>query len=221
MSVRVKKYVVGILFFCFFFMFAASGYAQEDKVQEGSVKEAYSHSKEPKETKEPKKTESPSSAESSAGIGFSDIFRVMAAFLFVIALLFVLLKFVNKRSKGYQNGKLVQNLGGASLGNAKSIQVVKVGNKLFVVGVGDDVQLLHEMTNKDEINDMLKEFNAAAEAKLASADVFGKWGLRKKETGATADPFTDQLKKQLNQLSANRKALKEEYMKKKGKTRHE
>ncbi|MFP7732808.1 flagellar biosynthetic protein FliO [Priestia aryabhattai] len=79
-----------------------------------------------------------------------DIVKMIFAFLLVIGLLFALLKFVNKKGRLLQKNKVVQNLGGTNVGSGKSVQVVKVGNQLFVIGVGENVQLLSEITGQEK-----------------------------------------------------------------------
>ncbi|MFK4998000.1 hypothetical protein ACI2OX_13070 [Bacillus sp. N9] len=48
--------------------------------------------------------------------------KMIGSLLFVIALLYLLLKFVNKKSAAFQQNKIVQNMGGTSLGGNRSIK---------------------------------------------------------------------------------------------------
>ena len=92
---------------------------------------------------------------SSAG----DYIKTLFALVFVLGLLFGLLKFVNRKNKLYDKNRLMKNMGGISLGQHKSIQLVVIGESYYLIGVGDDIRLLKEITDLDEI-DKLVEFYA-------------------------------------------------------------
>lgn len=93
---------------------------------------------------------------SSAG----DYIKTLFALVFVLGLLFGLLKFVNRKNKLYDKNRLMKNMGGISLGQHKSIQLVVIGESYYLIGVGDDIRLLKEITDPDEI-DKLVEFYAS------------------------------------------------------------
>ncbi|MBD7907119.1 flagellar biosynthetic protein FliO [Sporosarcina gallistercoris] len=88
---------------------------------------------------------------SPVGLTAWDYIKTLLALAFVIALLYGMVKFINTRNRVTQHGKLMQNMGGLSLGQHKSIQLVKIGEQYFLIGVGDDVRLLKELSNPEEI----------------------------------------------------------------------
>lgn len=151
---------------------------------------------------------------SSAGFTFTDFIRAVGATLFVIVLLLFLLKFINKKSRAYQNGSLIKNLGGTALGSNKSIQIVKIGDRIYIVGVGENVQLLKEITEQEELNQILEEYNHSIEQSLVSSDFISKLLQRKKENKNDDGSFTEQLKRQIEELKYNRKQLRKELQKK-------
>lgn len=79
-----------------------------------------------------------------------DYIKMVLALLFVLALLYGVLKLVNSKNRLYQQHQLIQNLGGLSLGQHKSVQLLQVGDSLFLVGVGEDISILKEITNDEE-----------------------------------------------------------------------
>ena len=81
---------------------------------------------------------------SPLNFGVRDGLKMIGALIFVIALLYFLLKFVNKKSQSYQQNRIVQHLGGTSLGGNRSVQIVKAGKQILILGVGEDVQVLSE-----------------------------------------------------------------------------
>lgn len=104
-----------------------------------------------------------------AGVGTSvgDYIKTLFALVFVLGLLFGLLKFVNRKNKLSDKNRLMKNMGGISLGQNKSIQLVVIGESYYVIGVGDDIRLLKEITEPDEI-DKLVEFYAGDSTEIAS-----------------------------------------------------
>lgn len=87
-----------------------------------------------------------------------DFIKMFIALAFVLMLIYFLLKFVTKRNQLFQQGKSIINLGGTSLGQNKSIQLIKVGNRVLVVGVGESISLLKEIESEQEIKKFIEEF---------------------------------------------------------------
>ncbi|MBO0585772.1 flagellar biosynthetic protein FliO [Sporosarcina sp. E16_8] len=100
---------------------------------------------------------------SSAG----DYIKTLFALVFVLGILFGLLKFVNRKNRLYDKNRFMKNMGGISLGQHKSIQLVVIGESYYLIGVGDDIRLLKEITDLDEI-DKLVEFYAGDSTEVAS-----------------------------------------------------
>lgn len=107
--------------------------------------------------------QSPSAAtdENRAAVGITafDYIKMLVALLFVLGLLIFILRFINKRNVNYQQNSFVRNVGGVSVGQQKSVQVIQIGNSLYVVGVGEDVQLIKEITDPNEIEQLLNFYN--------------------------------------------------------------
>jgi len=174
---------------------------------EKSVKDGYSEIQEtPKKTKVPDETKTTEGSDESGsmGITFLDIVRTIAALVFVIVLLYLLLQFVNKKSKAYQKANTVENLGGTSLGSNRSVQIIKVGQRILVVGVGENIQLLKEIDDEAEYEKILSDHNQKIDHLIRPADILSKW--RGKITGeVSSKSFSSQFKKQINELTKNRK----------------
>ena len=75
---------------------------------------------------------------------------VLYTFLILI-MIYALIKFLAHRQKNLQPNQAIKLMGGTPLGNNKSLQLVKVGDQLLLIGVGDQVTLLKEFLNEDEI----------------------------------------------------------------------
>nr|WP_275585062.1 flagellar biosynthetic protein FliO [Peribacillus deserti] len=126
-----------------------------------------------------------------------------------------MLRFMNKKNRSFQKANFVENLGGTSLGGNRSIQLVKVGERVLVVGVGDNIQLLKEIAEEEEYKDLLQEHNSKLDGMLQPSDLISKWMQRSKDQDSE-NRFTGQLKKQLEELSKSRKKMIENLDQKRG-----
>ncbi|TWT03750.1 flagellar biosynthesis protein FliZ [Planomicrobium sp. CPCC 101079] len=79
--------------------------------------------------------------------------------LLILVMIYGLIKFLALRQKKLQPNQAVKLMGGTPLGNNKSLQLVKVGGQIYMVGVGDQVTLIKEFTDADEISGIEKELD--------------------------------------------------------------
>ncbi len=75
----------------------------------------------------------------------------------VVGLIYLLIRFLSKRQKKLQHHSVFTPIGGTPLGNNKSVQMVKVGDSLYMIGVGDNVNLLKEIEDKEEVERILEQ----------------------------------------------------------------
>lgn len=94
--------------------------------------------------------------------GSSSIFplfiKFIFSFIFVIVLLFLLIRFLSKRSRFTQTNGPVIPLGGHMLGNNRSLQVVLIGQTIYVLGVGETVTLIRTISNGEEYQHLMDSF---------------------------------------------------------------
>ncbi|MFC4320170.1 flagellar biosynthetic protein FliO [Litchfieldia salsa] len=144
-----------------------------------------------------------------------DFFKMIIALLFVISLLYFFLKLVNKRNKLFSKQKYMENLGGTSLGTNRSLQLIKVGNQVLVVGVGESITLLKEISQEDEVDDIVREFNNQDQI-IQPMNLLKK--ITDKRSGQDSnienDKFALLLKEQLSDLSSHRKKIMQQFEKK-------
>ena len=74
-----------------------------------------------------------SSESASVGMGFWQYIKILVALVFVIGLLLFILKFLNKRNLKYQQNSVIKNIGGTQVGPQKSVQLLSIGNSIYVV----------------------------------------------------------------------------------------
>ncbi|WP_157796514.1 flagellar biosynthetic protein FliO [Bacillus sp. FJAT-45037] len=146
--------------------------------------------------------------------------QLIAALIFVIFLIYMLLRFVNKRTQSYNSTKLLQNIGGVALGANRSVQLVKVGDRLLVVGVGDSIQLLKELDDPIEIERLSKmqqqQFEqmdqplSKALSKLAGSFRTKSKLDQEKTNTSNEQAFKALLNNQLNDVSSSQKKIHDE-----------
>ncbi|ARK30988.1 flagellar biosynthetic protein FliO [Halalkalibacter krulwichiae] len=145
--------------------------------------------------------------------------QMISALALVIVLIYLLLRFVNKRSQSFRSTQMLQNIGGVSLGQSRSVQLVKVGERILVVGVGETIQLLREIDDKKEMELLVKKQQEQFEQLDQPLNKFisfvsGKFTSNKKQeklknvpNKANQNEFKDLLEKQLKDLSKSQKNL--------------
>lgn len=197
-----------ILLILLVLFFGQQGMQVQAENIEKSVKDGYSEIEDtPNKTDAPDETKTGEKSDESGSIGitFLDMVRTVAALVFVIVLLYLLLQFVNKKSKAYQKANTVENLGGTSLGSNRSVQIIKVGQRILVVGVGENIQLLKEIDDKGEYEQILNDHNQKIDQMIRPADILSKWRDKLKGGGSPSKSFSSQFKKQVLELTKDRK----------------
>lgn len=91
---------------------------------------------------------------------FGLIVKVVLVLALIIGLIYILLKIFNQTSRFNKQGEALINLGGLSLGSNKSVQMIKVGEQVYLIGVGDNVSILTEITDEDFKQQVLEKREA-------------------------------------------------------------
>lgn len=143
------------------------------------------------------------------GLSAGDYIRTLLAFVFVIGLLVWLLRFLNKRNRSFDQNRLMTNMGGVPLGQHKSIQLVKMGDHYFVVGVGENVQLLREIDDPDEIADLLARYDQAGSdiQKGLIAQLYDRFFSKTKASDAETESsdFSNVFAAKMEEIKADRR----------------
>lgn len=209
---------VKIVCIVFFTLVSTQQIAYADQLN-NSVKDCIQHPEKCKDTKaSSEKNAAPKDEAAQVGLTIWDFVRMIFATAFVVALLYFLLKYINQKSRSFKSTQLVENLGGTALGANRSVQLVKVGNEIFIIGVGEDVQLLKEIADPNERQQILEDYNNKLEQIAQPGDIVSKIieKVKKRQSPQKQDAsFASVFKAQLNELSKGRKKLFDE-MERKG-----
>ncbi|WP_100333735.1 flagellar biosynthetic protein FliO [Bacillus alkalisoli] len=135
-----------------------------------------------------------------------DFIKMFLALGFVLFLIYGAMKLVNKKNNLFDTQKTIVNVGGTTLGSNKSLQMVKVGNSILVLGVSDSIQLLKEVTDEEEKEVILKAYQDRIESSINSDQLIGLIGKWKEQKSTKqTNTFSTLLKDQLKNLSNERK----------------
>jgi len=99
--------------------------------------------------------DSPPDFDSGVNIAGSLVW-VIVALLIVIGLIVVTIRFLAGRSRSWGANRSLRLLGGVALGQNKSMQVVDIGGRIYIVGVGEDVTLLDKIDDPLQVQDVLR-----------------------------------------------------------------
>ncbi|MFC3016896.1 flagellar biosynthetic protein FliO [Virgibacillus litoralis] len=147
------------------------------------------------------------SGEMSNGSLLFNLVKMFFALLLVLGLIYLLLKFLSKRNKLFQQVKALENLGGISVGPNKSIQLVRIGSRIFVIGVGENVEMLQEITEEEAKKEILHN-NASNEVETKSilTSIFQQKS-GSDEANQSKKDFKNMFSSELNKLKQSRTKL--------------
>jgi flagellar protein FliO/FliZ len=147
----IQKYVIAIiLVFSFLVVSIPTSVDAKEPMVSDWVKK-----KQPDDKSELEKTEdSPVSNTTEDQSLVVIIIKLVFYTLLILIMIYALIKFLALRQKKLQPNQAVKLMGGTPLGNNKSLQLVKVGEKVYLIGVGDQVTLIKEFSESDEINNI-------------------------------------------------------------------
>ncbi|MDY0396376.1 flagellar biosynthetic protein FliO [Virgibacillus halophilus] len=140
--------------------------------------------------------------------------KVVIVLGLILFLIYYVVKFLNKRNKMLQKVKAMENLGGVSVGTNKSVQIVRIGQQLYLLGVGDNVEMLKEITDPETKNSILKQQQDAGETAGPKVDIASLFA--KKKTAQQADEgsnFRRQFMQELDKMKTTRQRILNEHQK--------
>lgn len=144
---------------------------------------------------------------------FMLLLRVVLALAFILGLIYFLLKFINRNGNLSKQGEALENMGGISLGTNKSIQLIRIGDQLFVVGVGENIELLTEITDEETKQSLVSEKESGQQNSSQVIETLGhklrglspNQSLKEKES----DPFSSLFKNELDSMKKKRAQIRE------------
>src|SRR5690625_77031 len=65
--------------------------------------------------------------------------QMFVVLMIIIVMILLFVRFLSRRNKLWLSNHAIQTLGGVSLGQNKSLQLVEVGQSIYLIGIGEDV----------------------------------------------------------------------------------
>lgn len=131
--------------------------------------------------------------------------------ILILVMIYGLIKFLALRQQKMQPNQAVKLIGGTPLGNNKSLQLVKVGDKVLLIGVGDQVSLIKEISDEDEINSIEKNLEQQPTLLKNSLSTFIKDKISRRtetKTMTSTSGFEHLFSQSLNKQKAKQDKLK-------------
>ncbi len=147
--------------------------------------------------------------------------QVILYLILIIGLFFLIMKVLAQKNKRRMQGRAVNPLGGVPLGQNKSLQIVEIGRSVYLLGVGDNVQLIQKIDDPEEVAYLIATINAQSESSLTGVKQLSKWFSRLRQQDSMYDEqnedkvahtFQEVFQGKMNSL-ANRKQAIEELLK--------
>jgi flagellar protein FliO/FliZ len=142
--------------------------------------------------------------EDSGGSLLFELIKLFFALLLVVGLIYAFLFFLKRNNRLGNKLTSLESVGGISLGQNKSVQLIRLGERLYIVGVGENITLLEEIQDKALIEEILKE-KENQQANFQAGDLLNTLLPKKKKK--EKDEFNQLFKKELTRLEKNRKAM--------------
>ncbi|MEG0386297.1 MAG: flagellar biosynthetic protein FliO [Solibacillus sp.] len=145
---------------------------------------------------------------SSVSMGFWEYIKIVVALVFVLGLLLFVLKFLNKRNLSYQQNSVIRNIGGLSVGPQKSVQLVQISNRIYVLGIGDDINLIKEISAPEDVEQLLAQYGdnqLIGSTTPYIAQLFKKFSKKNQPTNVTESPkFNEMFNERIDKIKQER-----------------
>jgi len=87
--------------------------------------------------------------QSNTWLFLSALFKLVISTIFIISIIYYGAKFISTRRKGFQNSQNMQTIAVHALGQNKNLQLIRVDKKIYIIGVGENVNLIKELSEEE------------------------------------------------------------------------
>ncbi|WP_091485441.1 flagellar biosynthetic protein FliO [Gracilibacillus orientalis] len=130
--------------------------------------------------------------------------KLIVALAVVIGLIVLISKFLRNKNGFLKKHQVVENLGGISVGSNKSIQTIKIGDRFYVIGVAENIELLMEITDPKTIDQLMKQEETDDSLDKLKAKLIKQPAESSKSSN---QDFTSLFNKELNTMKEGRKKV--------------
>src|SRR5690554_3421243 len=154
---------------------------------------------------------------SGAWENFMNVIKIIFYLLIIIGLIIMSIKFLAHKNRNLMSNKSIKSLTGVQLGQNKSLQVVEIGRSIYVIGVGDNVELIEKISSDEEINAIKESLYTSntmiGQEKFAAITNWftqlRKNGFRKQDENDSEVSFQEVFKNKMNQVSGRKERLED------------
>ena len=115
-----------------------------------------------------------------------DTIMVVIYMLIVIGLFFLIIRIIARKNRYSLPGKTIRSIGGAPLGQNKSVQIVEIGGVFYVLGVGENVSLIAKIEDPLEV-EMIRQSNERVQNPISGFPTLLQWWKDKRQ-GSSIQP---------------------------------
>lgn len=149
---------------------------------------------------------------------YGHFIQVIIALIVIIGMIVLLIRFLAARNKGWRGEKSLRVMAGVALGQNKSLQIVKIGDSVYIVGVGENITLLDKIDDREKAEELFVSLespsapNGVFDIVSRLANRFRKGNDEGQEEWESQKTFRDMLNHKLNGIGRNRKAAMKAWM---------
>ncbi|WP_435921237.1 flagellar biosynthetic protein FliO [Paenibacillus sp. DYY-L-2] len=89
---------------------------------------------------------------------WGNLVTVIVVLAIIIFLIIFLIRFLGKKNRFFSQNNAIRTMGAVGLGPNKSLQVVEIGNSIYLVGVGEDITLIDKISDPEEVVQLQQAF---------------------------------------------------------------
>ncbi len=144
--------------------------------------------------------------EEETGSLFFELVRLVFALLLVLGLIYASLYFLKRRNKIGNRIDSLENVGGISVGQNKSVQLVRLGDRIYLIGVGENVTLLEEVEDQSIIKEIMQAREEQS-LEMSAKNMVSSAFQHNKTSGNKDKPFNKLFQQELNRLQKKRRTI--------------
>lgn len=108
----------------------------------------------------------------NSGNSALNIVYVIIVLAVIIGLIILLIRFLGTKNKSWFSNPTIRIIGGVGLGPNKTLQVIEVGNSVYLIGVGENINLVDKISDPDEVTSILASLQEEAAMRGNGLSVF-------------------------------------------------
>ncbi|MFF2888086.1 flagellar biosynthetic protein FliO [Paenibacillus sp. NPDC057967] len=159
-------------------------------------------------------------ANTSPGELLGNMVWVMVALAIVITLIILVIKWLSRRNQLWGANRSMRSLGGIALGQNSSIQVVEIGGRVYIVGVGQQITLIDKFLDAEEAAELIASLDNQSNTAWSPKDLTNmvkQWRNRhsaqpepgKEQWNSSSSSFEQMLQNKLNKQSDRKQQLED------------